>query len=708
MSDTATTIYNGWSEDDRKTIKAAPPLTLDAAVARLSAEKDSLNAKALACMFMGVLKTTEDAGDLGKLRTAMQKLCGKSLGLDAHWFKGLAKAVGRLRQQAKQKLSDIRSATDIDVSLPFAELVKHTVIGIQFANKDAPVLFRTVDGVARIKRLPEAGVVAIDRLDRDTFASELETSLSFFKDDGEGRRVSEIAPKEVVRHLHTRAHELPVPYLEGITSAPVYGSQGLICEPGYHASEQLYYAPAPGLVVPEVPQNVTEDDLKEAIRLLVQEWLGDYPFDGLTRAELEAAALGGEKDNPPPASLLNLIGAALEQHVRPLIEGPLPMTLIDKPSPRTGASQLAMQVKYITDGKRSTQVWPKSEEEREKRFFADLMAPDRETIIDNAKGRIDSQAYAKLLTDDEFEGRPLGQSKMVNLPVRKSYRMTGNNPMLTKEIAERTSKVRLDARMERPGLRTGFRHKNLNAWVGANRGKLIWALMVLVRNWHQKGKPQPESPVVWGAYDEYVRVIGGIIHAAAPNWTTWQTNRDALVAESDEDDQIKQLLAAWWSSGHRKLTFNAKKGPSLSGLIMADEIELDVRRSGGSQYEYNAGAMGKFLAQQADRVFDIGEHLELGKPFEVEIEKGKHTGSGTAWIIKESKSQRVDGREADNVVTPDFGGNAANAAGLETAKFDEAGKVVSIVSPKTGDVLRGQRARMLHSKLQAEQAQQGT
>ncbi|MHA6262489.1 hypothetical protein ACXYMO_04745 [Arenibacterium sp. CAU 1754] len=703
---TADSILAKWSEDDRKAIKAAPQVSLEAAVARLSAEKDSLTAKDLACIYMGVLKTTDDDAVLGKLKAAMKQLCGKPLGLGARWFDGLAKAVGRLRQQAKQKLSDIRSATDIDAAQPFADLVKHTVIGIQFANKDAPVLFRTVDGVSRIKRLPEAGVVAIDRLDRDTFASELETSLSFFKDDGEGRRVSEIAPKEVVRHLHTRAHELPVPYLEGITSAPVFGRGGLICEPGYHASEHLYFAPAPGLVVPEVPQNVTEDDLKEAIRLLVQEWLGDYPFDGLTRDELEAAALGGDKDNPPPASLLNFIGACLEQLVRPLIAGPLPMTLIDKPSPRTGASQLAMQAKLISDGNKSTQVLPKGEEEREKRFFADLMEADREAIFDNVTGRVDSPALAKLLTDDKFKGRRLGQSEMVSMPVRKSYRMTGNNPMLTKELAERVSKVRLDARMERPGLRTGFRHPDLDAWVAKNRGKLIWALLVLVRNWYQKGKPPPASPVVWGAYSEYVRVVGGIIHAAAPNWTTWQTNRDALVAESDEDDPIKQLLATWWSSGHRMLTFSAKSGVSLSGLIMADEIELPVRRKGGaSEYEYQAVAMGRFLAQQADRVFIIGEHLGTDAPFEVEIERGKHTKDGTQWVIKESKSQRVDGDGAGNVVKANFGGNAA---GLETAKFDEAGKVVSIVSPKTGDVLRGQRARMLHSKLQAEQAQQGT
>lgn len=641
-------IFTNWSEDDRKKINGASQLSMEAAATRL-ATPDDLKAIDLACIFMGVVKVSEDDGDLGQLRTAMHKLCGKKLGLDSHWFKGLAKAVSRLRKQSKAGLSDVRNVTQIDVGQPFDKVLESTAAGIKFANKKEPSLFRTVDGVARIKRIKEAGIVAIERMDRDTYASELENQLSFYSEDDEGRRKADIAPKEVVRHLHTRSHELPVPYLKGITSAPVFGAGGLICQPGCHGSEHLFLEPAPGVNIPEIPQMVKDDDLKEARRILVQEWLGDYPFDGMTRAELEATALDGQ--GTPPASLLNCIGMCLEQLVRPLVNGSLPMTLIDKPSPRTGASQLAMQAKMIADGKASTQVLPKSEKERDKRFFADLMDADRETIFDNVSGRVDSPAMAKLLTDDYFGGRRLGQSEMVSLPVRKSYRMTGNNPMLTKELAERVSKVRLDARMERPGTRTGFRHPNLDAWVKTNRGKLLWALIVLVRNWHQKGKPAPAQPVAWGAYHEYVRVIGGIIGASASNWTSWQTNRESLVAESDEDDPVKQLLATWRQSGHRMLTFNAKSGICLSGLIAADEIELPVKRkAGAADCEYQAVSMGRFLMQQADRVFNIGEHLELGKSFEVEIEKGKHTKDGTQWIIKESKAQRVDGVDAANVV----------------------------------------------------------
>jgi len=478
----ADSIFANWSVGDRKTIQAASQLTVDAAVARLS-QSDDLNALGFACLYLGVLKTTEDDGDLGKLRTAMHTLWGKKLGLDKHWFKGLGRAVYRLRQQAKSGLGDVRHATQIDAGQPFDKVVSATAAGIKFAHRDSPEMFRTVEGVARIRRLPEANLIKVDILDRDSFTSELERKLMFFTEDSEGRRVTVPAPKEVVRNLFTRSHELPIPFLNGLVRSPVFGKGGLICEPGYHASENLYLELAPGLSVPEVPKHVTEDDLKEARRLIVQEWLGDYPFDGKSRVELEASALDGK--GAPPASLLNVIGSALEQLVRPLINGPLPMTLVDAPSPGTGKGKLAGQLQILTDGESAEQTFPKREEEVEKRLLGTLQSGKQRPLYDNVTGLVNSSALAMVLTSGTFVSRTLSKSGEVEVRVSFSVTMTGNNPRFTHELTRRINRVRLDARMENPASRKGWRHKDLDVWVTKNRGKLMWALMVLVRHWLQ-------------------------------------------------------------------------------------------------------------------------------------------------------------------------------------------------------------------------------
>lgn len=140
-----------------------------------------------------------------------------------------------------------------------------------------------------------------------------------------------------------------------------------------------------------------------------------------------------------------------------------------------------------------------------------------------------------------------------------------------------------------------------------------------------------------------MRVIGGIIGAAAPNWTTWQQNRSMTVDESDEHDGIKQLLAAWWDSKKHEITVKAKKGVSLVSLAIADEIELPVTRvAGGQSCEYRSTDLGRYVAKFTESVFDIGEYLEnpvVG--LEVRIKRGERVKEGMTWNIIRQEPKRV-------------------------------------------------------------------
>jgi hypothetical protein len=106
-----------------------------------------------------------------------------------------------------------------------------------------------------------------------------------------------------------------LPVLAGIVTAPVLGRGGvLLTEPGYHPDARLLYRPPPGFLLPPVPERPTPAEINAARNLLLDDLLGDFPFTG----EAERAH----------ALALLLLG-----FVRPMIDAPTPLHMIEKPTP---------------------------------------------------------------------------------------------------------------------------------------------------------------------------------------------------------------------------------------------------------------------------------------------------------------------------------------------------------------------------------------
>ncbi len=120
-----------------------------------------------------------------------------------------------------------------------------------------------------------------------------------------------------------------LPVLAGIVTAPVLGRGGvLLTEPGYHPDARLLYRPPPGFVLPPVPERPTPAEIAAARNLLLDDLLGDFPFTG----EAERAH----------ALALLLLG-----FVRPMIDAPTPLHMIEKPTPGTGATLMVDAIATI-------------------------------------------------------------------------------------------------------------------------------------------------------------------------------------------------------------------------------------------------------------------------------------------------------------------------------------------------------------------------
>ena len=99
----------------------------------------------------------------------------------------------------------------------------------------------------------------------------------------------------------------------------------------YDNTTNLVYLPSTGLTVPPISEIPAATEVKKAIDLTLEP-LCDFPFES-------------------DASHANAVAALFTPILRPMIDGPVPLCIIDKPQAGTGASLLAEVIALITTGR---------------------------------------------------------------------------------------------------------------------------------------------------------------------------------------------------------------------------------------------------------------------------------------------------------------------------------------------------------------------
>lgn len=116
------------------------------------------------------------------------------------------------------------------------------------------------------------------------------------------------------------------PFLKSLVSCPVFTGDGrLLDKPGYDPDSQIWYEPDPRMDLKPVPQNPTDEDIKEAKKWLLDEYLIDFPFQN-----------NHDKTNA--------VAFLLTPFVRQMISSPTPLGLIEAPVAGTGKGLLAKAI----------------------------------------------------------------------------------------------------------------------------------------------------------------------------------------------------------------------------------------------------------------------------------------------------------------------------------------------------------------------------
>ncbi len=415
--------------------------------------------------------------------------------------------------------------------------------------------------------------------------------------------VAALPPLSIVRDV-LATPDPPLPILTRIVEAPVFAADGsLQLEPGYSPATRTYYEPARGFQVPAILPCPGNAAVEAAKALICDELLRDFPFAG-------------------EAELAHAVAALILPFVRDLIDGPTPLHLFEAPSPGTGKTLLVELLTFPALGRPlSAMTEGKDEDEWRKRIFAKLRSGPSVLLIDNLKRRLDSGAVASALTAwPLWEDRILGVSETARVPARCLWMATGNNPALSSEIARRTIRCRLDAKVDRPWLRDGFRHPDIRRWANVHRGELVAAVLTLVQAWLAAGRP--EGTRTLGMYEHWTRVIGGILDVARiPGFLR---NLEEFYERADMDGtSLADFIAAWWDAHGN----HERKVSELHGIALESGIDLGEKSEQSQKVR-----LGKLLREMRDRVFSVGKD---GRELRLRLEAAGEFRRAKLWQLRE-------------------------------------------------------------------------
>ncbi len=266
------------------------------------------------------------------------------------------------------------------------------------------------------------------------------------------------------------------------------------------------------------------DDADAAMERLL-EVVCDFPFE---TPEHRAAWL---------ASLLTPLA-------RFAFSGPSPLFLIDANVRGAGKGLLAQTIGRIVLGREMpVSSYAHDSDEMRKKITSIAIAGDRVILLDNLEGTFGNDAIDRATTSTRWKDRILGKSEEVELPLIPVWYATGNNVQVAADTTRRIIHVRMDVLSERPEERQEFKHPNLLAWIGRERGRLLCDALTILAAYCRAGRPK-HNLTPFGSFEGWSELVReAVVWVGLPDPCLTRTK---LAEQSDTTaDALAQLIAAW-------------------------------------------------------------------------------------------------------------------------------------------------------------------
>lgn len=455
-------------------------------------------------------------------------------------------------------------------------------------------------------------------------------------------RINLRSPKDIVSDVLSRHSFEGLPELIGIVTCPIMDLQtgDINFQSHYDQTAQMYFGRIPTLEIPPIPDNPTPEELQHAVGFF-KETITDFPF-------------------VKEVDRVNALACIITAVIRPSIAGNIPIYIIDKPAPGTGAGLLCDTLSLIVTGElaRAMTLSKTGDEEWKKVITSVLRSGNLLSIIDNIEDKVSLPSLASLVTCGLYSDRILATNMMFTSPHRNVWVLNGNNVQIGGDLGRRSYMSRMDANLKQPWLRSGFTHNQI-PWITENRGRVLAAIYTIVRSWVRAGSlPASDDIPPMGSFEQWRSIIGGIMqHMGCPEFNS---NSEEMMETTDADTpQWDQFISTLFE---RISNWNTKsKTVRVGGSFNTVPIEttrvsftthdiLDILEFEKDQY--NIGERVALIDTLPDNIADayadgrnsnriIARHLrtQLGRVFSNKLKLQKSdckTDNQTKWeIVKE-------------------------------------------------------------------------
>ncbi len=270
------------------------------------------------------------------------------------------------------------------------------------------------------------------------------------------------------------------------------------------------------------------------------------------------------------------------------------MVYITSPTPCSGKSLLAQTVTRIASGRASESIMLSDHAEDQKRITTFFAEGGTILSLDNETGVLRSVSVTRVLTEPRWKCRLLGLNKTIDVPIRITAMVTGNNLRASTEIIRRCYPVRLDAHVPHPWeSEVEYLHPDLDTWAIEHRGEVIAAALTLARAHALAGRPAAPDIPRTGNFDAWAKLVGGILYTGG--FKNFLNGMDDFYGQNDDEGQEWEILL---QAMHRKFDGRSVTAAEIAELDAQDFPEWLAEHYSKPSFPVKLGkALGNIMSR---------------------------------------------------------------------------------------------------------------
>lgn len=396
--------------------------------------------------------------------------------------------------------------------------------------------------------------------------------------------------------------------LERISRVPFVRADGSISQTsGYDPAAATFLVLDEVAERVQVPEHPTGEDVAAAVKLLCDEWLGDF-----------MAIM------PEACDRANALALVLTPLIRGLV--PLaPLAVIDGLQMGVGKNLLADVISIFATGRAANPLPYSREDEENRKVITSTFRAGHELFVFDEAHVIEGPNLARAITGLTYSDRILGVSNMIEFPNRITWLALGNNVIVNGDLARRVYRIRLAPQAANPQDRDSdsFRHPDIKAWTAEHRPELLAAGLTLVRAWMAGEREESRAGRRFGSFEAWGGMVGGILEGAGipdflGNLVEWRSESDYETAYWT--DHLRWLAAA----------FDAAEftvGDVVTRMKRSNNVDHPPRLEDHTPATYNR-SLGQAYGRVRNRVFSGLQLVRTATP----------SGHGNRWRVIDTEA----------------------------------------------------------------------